>query len=102
MQILDMVLVLVLILVKWLFVVVLARSVVLYMKMGMSVKDAVLEAVKDLRHLKTGYLDELTIHAIDNQDNHYVASFKGSELVFYWIWTDDMLEPIKKQARLIL
>ncbi|ACD31241.1 N(4)-(beta-N-acetylglucosaminyl)-L-asparaginase [Francisella tularensis] len=79
-----------------------ARSVVLYMKMGMSVKDAVLEAVKDLRHLKTGYLDELTIHAIDNQDNHYVASFKGSEPVFYWIWTDDMLEPIKKQARLIL
>lgn len=79
-----------------------ARSVVLYMKMGMSVKDAVLEAAKDLSHLKTGYLDELTIHAIDNQDNHYVASFKGSEPVYYWVWTDGMEEPVKRQAELIL
>ncbi|AJI74892.1 asparaginase family protein [Francisella philomiragia subsp. philomiragia ATCC 25015] len=78
-----------------------ARSVVLYMKMGMSVKDAVLEATKDLRHLKTGYLDELTIHAIDSQDNYYVASFKGSEPVFYWVWTEGMNEPVKKQAELI-
>ena len=79
-----------------------ARSVVLYMKMGMSVKEAVLEAVKDLRHLKTGYLDELTIHAIDSNDNHYVASFKGSEPVYYWVWTDDMDEPVKKQAELVI
>jgi L-asparaginase len=79
-----------------------ARSVVLYMKMGMSVKDAILEATKDLRHLKTGYLDELTIHAIDNQDNYYVASFKGSEPVYYWVWTDNMIGPLKKQAELIV
>lgn len=79
-----------------------ARSVVLYMKMGMTVKEAVLEADQDLRHLKTGYLDELTIHAIDNQDNHFVASFKGSEPVFYWVWTDNMDKPVKKQAELIL
>jgi L-asparaginase len=79
-----------------------ARSVVLYMKMGMTVKDAVLEATKDLRHLKTGYLDELTIHAIDNQDNYFVASFKGSEPVYYWVWTDDMDEPVKMQAELIV
>ena len=59
------------------------------------------EAAKDLRHLKTGYLDELTIHAIDNQDNHYVASFKGSERVYYWVWTDGMEEPVKRQAELI-
>ena len=79
-----------------------ARSVVLYMKMGMSVKEAVLEAAKDLRHLKTGYLDELTIHAIDSDDNHYVASFKGSEPVYYWVWTDGMDEPVKRQAELVI
>ncbi|MDE4955368.1 isoaspartyl peptidase/L-asparaginase, partial [Francisella tularensis] len=44
-----------------------ASSVVLYMKMGMSVKDGVLEAVIDLRHLKTGYLVELTSQARVNQ-----------------------------------
>jgi L-asparaginase len=70
--------------------------------MGMSVKEAVLEAAKDLRHLKTGYFDELTIYAIDSDDNYFVASFKGSEPVYYWVWTDGMDEPVKKQAELVL
>ena len=78
-----------------------ARSIVLYQKMGMSVEEAVLEAAEDLRALKSGYLDELTLHGIDAKDNHKVVSFRGSEPVYYWVWTDEMSEPIKKQAEFV-
>ncbi len=46
-----------------------ARSVVLYIKMGMTVEEAVYEAAKDFKALKGGYLDEVTIHAIDKDVN---------------------------------
>ncbi|MEM9243319.1 MAG: isoaspartyl peptidase/L-asparaginase [Pseudomonadota bacterium] len=75
-----------------------ARSVVLYMKMGMSVAEAVREAVADLRHLKQGYLGEVTIHAIDAHDKHSVVSFRGAEPVYYWLWTDNMPKPELFQA----
>jgi L-asparaginase len=78
-----------------------ARSVVLYMKMGMSVEEAVREAVKDLGALKGGYLDEVTIHAIDRDDNYKVISYKGSVSVFYWIYKNGMKHPIKEQAEYI-
>ncbi len=42
-----------------------ARSVVLYMKMGMSVHDAVEAAVDDMRALRGGLIARITIHAID-------------------------------------
>jgi hypothetical protein len=29
-------------------------------------------------------------------------SFKGSEPVYYWVWTDGMAEPVKKQAQLVV
>jgi len=78
-----------------------ARSVVLYMKMGMSVEDAVYEAVQDLKSLKGGYLDEVTIHAIDANDNYKVVSYKGSVPVFYWLYKDGMESPIKEQAEFV-
>ncbi|MCX5774130.1 MAG: N(4)-(beta-N-acetylglucosaminyl)-L-asparaginase [Fusobacteria bacterium] len=78
-----------------------SRSVVLYMKMGMSVEEAVYEIVKDLRYLKTGYLSELTIHAMDANDNYKVVSYRGSEPVFYWVYKDTLDAPIKEQAEYI-
>lgn len=75
-----------------------ARSVVLYMKMGLSVYDAVDEAVKDLRQLKKGYLGEVTIHAFSANEQHRVVSFKGAEPVYYWLWTDKMNKPKLYQA----
>jgi len=78
-----------------------ARSVVLYMKMGMSVIDAVYEAVADLRALKGGYLDEVTIHAIDKNDNYKVVSYRGSEPVFYRVFKNGMKEAVKEQAELV-
>jgi len=78
-----------------------ARSVVLYMKMGMRVEEAVYEVVKDLRQLKTGYLSELTIHAIDAQDNYKVVSFNGSEPVYYLVYKEGMSEPKVEQAEYV-
>jgi L-asparaginase len=51
-----------------------ARSVVLYMKAGASVREACLEAVRDLRALKGGYLGPVIIHAIDRHGSPYVVS----------------------------
>ena len=41
-----------------------ARTVVTYLKLGYGLRDAVREAARDLTELKTGFLDEVTIHAI--------------------------------------
>jgi L-asparaginase / beta-aspartyl-peptidase len=51
-----------------------ARSVVLYMKAGASVREACLEAARDLRSLKGGYLGPVIIHAIDRHGSPYVVS----------------------------
>jgi beta-aspartyl-peptidase (threonine type) len=63
-----------------------ARSVVLYMKQGASVADAVLEAVEDMRALKTGLINRVTIHAIDPRGNHKVVAVNGTGGNVYWLW----------------
>lgn len=64
-----------------------ARSVVLYMKAGASVREACLEAVRDLCALKSGYLGPVIIHAIDRHGTPCVVStgqvVKGLDY-FYW------------------
>ena len=64
-----------------------ARSVVLYMKAGASAREACLEAVRDLRSLKGGYLGPVIIHAIDRLGTPCVVStgpvVKGLDY-FYW------------------
>jgi beta-aspartyl-peptidase (threonine type) len=47
-----------------------ARSLVLYMKMGMSLQDAAREAVLDLYTLEDPYASTLNIVAMDAQGNH--------------------------------
>jgi beta-aspartyl-peptidase (threonine type) len=63
-----------------------ARSIVLYMKKGASVADAVLEAVTDMRALKTGLINRVTVHAIDARGNHKVVAVNGTGGNFYWLW----------------
>ena len=63
-----------------------ARSIVLYMKRGASVADAVLEAVDDMRALKGGLLSRVTVHAIDTRGNHKVVAVNGSGDNTYWLW----------------
>lgn len=78
-----------------------ARSVVLYLKMGLSLEDALFEAAKDLVDLKTGYLDEVTIHAIDKNGNYKVVGINSSEPVSYMVWQDGMKSPECHNAQII-
>jgi beta-aspartyl-peptidase (threonine type) len=70
-----------------------ARAVVLYMKGAMSVERAVREAVDDMRALKGGLLSRVTIHAIDNKDNHTVVAVNGDGSQRYWLWKPGMAAP---------
>jgi beta-aspartyl-peptidase (threonine type) len=63
-----------------------ARSIVLYMKKGASVTDAVYEAVDDMRALKGGLISRVTVHAIDARGNHKVVAVNGAGDNVYWLW----------------
>jgi L-asparaginase / beta-aspartyl-peptidase len=63
-----------------------ARSVVLYMKAGAEVADAVHEAVEDMRALRGGLISRVTIHAIDAQGSHKVVAVNGAGGNVYWLW----------------
>ncbi len=78
-----------------------ARSVVLYLKMGLSVSDAVYESARDLADLKTGYLDEVTIHAVDKDGNYKVIGLNSSETIRYVVWTPSMSAPQVCEAEII-
>jgi beta-aspartyl-peptidase (threonine type) len=69
-----------------------ARSIVLYMKAGASVADAVGEAVEDMRALKGGLISRVTIHAIDARGDHKVVAVNGAGDNKYWLW-DGQGEP---------
>lgn len=70
-----------------------ARIVVLYLKLGYALKDAVYEAAKDLADLKTGFLGEVTIHAIDAMGEHFVLGVNSSRPIQYLFWNDSMSSP---------
>lgn len=77
-----------------------ARSVVLYMKRGAGVADAVMEAVDDMRALRTGLINRVTIHAIDPGGNHKVVAVNGAADHVYWLW-DGTGEPVQRTAEAI-
>jgi L-asparaginase / beta-aspartyl-peptidase len=70
-----------------------ARSIVLYMKAGAGVADAVREAVEDMRRLKGGLISRVTIHAIDASDNHKVVAVNGTGDNSYWLWAEGDAAP---------
>lgn len=70
-----------------------ARSVVLYLKMGLDLAAAVDEAVADLRRLKTGQLAGVVIHAMNARNEARVVAANCSDEIRYWIWTPDMKDP---------
>lgn len=78
-----------------------SRAVVLYMKMGFSVADAVYEAVEDMRRLVGGLIGRVTIHAIDAQGNHKVVAVNGLPENHYWIWREGDPAPRAEPAELI-
>jgi beta-aspartyl-peptidase (threonine type) len=78
-----------------------ARAVVLYLKLGYSLEDAVAAAVDDLNDLSDGQLGTVTIHAIDKAGRHKVVSLNPTEPIFYWLWTPDMVKPERRSAEVV-
>ena len=78
-----------------------SRAVVLYMKMGMSVEEAVYEAVADMRSLKGGLIGRVTIHAIDAAGGHKVVAVNGLPENHYWLWREGEAEPASHPAEII-
>ena len=78
-----------------------ARSVVLCMKLGMSVEDAVDEAARDLASLEGGLLSRVTVHAIDAAGKSSVAAVNAESPLHHWLWCSGDTEPSKRPVRTI-
>jgi L-asparaginase len=70
-----------------------SRSIVLALRLGHSLDDAVKLAVEELGELKTGFLAGVVIHAMDAAGNHKVVSFRCDEEIRYWYWDERMAAP---------
>lgn len=76
-----------------------ARTIVLAMKLGRSLTDAVDIAVEELAELRDGFRGPVVIHAIDAAGHHDVTSFQCQEEIKYWLWEEGMSQPELRPAR---
>ncbi|MRX06505.1 asparaginase [Pseudoduganella sp. FT25W] len=70
-----------------------SRSIVLAMRLGYTLEDAIQLAVEELSELKTGFLAGVVIHAIDAKGNHQVVNYRCDEEIRYWYWDERMAAP---------
>jgi L-asparaginase len=70
-----------------------SRSIVLAMRLGYTLEDAIRLAVEELSELKTGFLAGVVIHAIDAKGNHQVVNYRCDEEIRYWYWDERMAAP---------
>jgi N4-(beta-N-acetylglucosaminyl)-L-asparaginase len=75
-----------------------SRTIVLAMKLGRSLDDAITLAVEELAELTTGFLAGVVIHAIDAAGNHRVVNFRCQDDIFYWYWEPKMAAPERRTA----
>ncbi len=75
-----------------------ARAVVLYLKMGLSLTEAVAEAAADLQSLRTGQLGPVVIHAIDASGQHLVRAIGATGPIHYWLWRPGAAAPERLAA----
>ena len=78
-----------------------ARSVVICMKMGMGVEEAVNEAVRDLGSLEGGLISRVTVHAIDAAGDYAVAAVNTAAPLHHWLWRDGDAAPSQHPVRAI-
>lgn len=70
-----------------------SRSIVLALRLGHSLEDAVKLAVEELSELSTGFLAGVVIHAMDAKGNHQVVNYRCDEEIRYWYWDERMAAP---------
>lgn len=78
-----------------------ARSVVLYLKTGMSLEAAVDTAIDDLRQLTGGLIDRITLHVIDRAGRHRVVAVNAREQLTYWLWRQGDAAPRAEPAEIV-
>ena len=76
-----------------------SRTIVLALRLGYSLFDAIQLAVDELSELSSGFLGGVVIHAIDASENHEVASFRCGADIKYWFWNSQMPEPELRVAK---
>lgn len=72
-----------------------AHSVVTFMRFGMSLEDALHQAMRDLDHLDDPYASEMNIVALDKDGKPGAISSNPEKT--YVVMTDDMSEPDERQ-----
>lgn len=72
-----------------------AHSVVTFMRFGMSLDEALHQAMKDLEHLDDPYASEMNIIAMDKDGNHGAASTNPEKTYVYM--TGEMVEPEERK-----
>ena len=76
-----------------------SRTIVLAMKLGYSLSDAIKLACDELAELQSGFLAGVVIHAVDAAGNHEVVNFQCQGEIRYWIWEESMSEPELRAAK---
>jgi len=76
-----------------------ARSVLLYMKMGLSIEKAVGVAADDLSAAAWFYKGRVTIYAFDRDEQHSVITYsRMNGASTYWLWKEGMTIPERREA----
>lgn len=70
-----------------------SRSIVLALRLGHTLEDAVKLAVEELAELKTGFLAGVVIHAMDARGKHQVVNYRCDDEIRYWYWDERMAAP---------
>ncbi len=78
-----------------------ARSVVLYMKMGMNLNDACMEVMRDLRHLTLPVQSNLNLVAMDVRGNAAACTTRTDRDLTYVFQTDAM-ENFETRKRIVV
>lgn len=75
-----------------------ARSVSLYLKVGMSIQEAVCAAIQDLHALTWQYKGMVTIYAFDRNERYHVATYSRTDDQEreYWLWQEGMDAPERR------
>jgi L-asparaginase len=76
-----------------------ARSVLLYLKMGMPIAEALDAVATDLHDATWFYKGRVTIYAFDCEERPEVLTYTRAEgTSSYWIWTEGMSNPEQREG----
>jgi beta-aspartyl-peptidase (threonine type) len=80
-----------------------ARSVLLYVKMGLTVADAVRAAIGDLHTITWLYRGVVTIYAFDRNECAHVSTYSraGAAGCTYRVWRDGMSGPEQREGTIV-